>query len=326
MVDRKLIRNIVIFTILLTLIGTIGFRLTGHLTYGEAMYETIIILLTHVDHHGFEDTASRAIVLLLTVSSLIVVAYLLKFLADYIVGWGDGLKRHQMKARVAKLNDHYIVCGLGRVGSQVAAELSDEGTTFVGLDKNEDKVKAAIQDGYTALVGDSTNEEFLESAGVKRAKGIVVSLGDDSGNLFITLAARQMNPHIFIVSRVNREENRTRLERAGADRTAMPYQLGGYHMATMLTRPNAVDFLEILATNDNSHLHVQEMKIVDHSSLAGKTLNWLYRQKVGATVLALNSSDALSKVNPSGEETIYAGDQLVVMGTTDQLKQISELV
>lgn len=231
-----------------------------------------------------------------------------------------------MKARVAKLNDHYIVCGLGRVGSQVAAELSDEGTTFVGLDKNEDKVKAAIKDGYTALVGDSTNEEFLESAGVKRAKGIVVSLGDDSGNLFITLAARQMNPHIFIVSRVNREENRTRLERAGADRTAMPYQLGGYHMATMLTRPNAVDFLEILATNDNSHLHVQEMKIVDHSSLAGKTLNWLYRQKVGATVLALNSSDALSKVNPSGEETIYAGDQLVVMGTTDQLKQISELV
>lgn len=326
MVDRKLIRNIVLFTIILTILGTVGFRISADLSYGEALYETITILLTHVDHHGFLDTGSRILVVLLTLSSIVVVAYLLKILADYIVGWGDGLKRHQMKARVAKLNNHYIVCGLGRVGSQVASELADEGTVFLGVDKNEERVKAAIAQGHTAMLGDSTDEEFLKSIGIERAKGIVVSLGDDSGNLFITLAARQMNPHIFIVSRVNREENRTRLERAGADRTAMPYQLGGYHMATMLTRPNAVDLLEILATNDNSHLHVQEVKIVEHSSLAGKSLNWLYRQKVGATVLALNSTDALSKVNPSGEETIYAGDQLVVMGTTAQLKQISELV
>lgn len=326
MVDRKLIRNIALFTFGLILMGTIGFHVTGHLSYGESFYETLIILLTHVDHHGFEQPGARLLVVVLVVSSVVVVAYLLKLLADYIVGWGDGLKRHQMKSKIAKLSDHYIVCGLGRVGSQVAEELAEENVHFVGIDKSEDKVKAAIASGFTAVQGDSTDEDQLKSLGIKQARGIVVSLGDDSSNLFITLAARQLNPHVFIVARVNREENRGRMERAGADRTAMPYQIGGYHMATMLTRPNAVDFLEILATNDNSKLHVQELKIADNSGLAGRSLNWLYRQKVGATILALNSADKLSKVNPSGEETIYSGDQLVVMGTTEQLKQVRELV
>lgn len=326
MVDRKLIRNIALFTTLLLAVGTFGFSSTTHMSYGEAFYETASILLTHVDHYGFKDPQSRTLSLLLVICSIVVVAYLLKVLADYIVGLGDGLKRHHMKSKISRMKNHQIVCGLGRVGSQVADELFDEGVEFVAVDRSEERVKAAIQKGYVAILGDSTKEDVLESLGIDRATGLVASLGDDSANLFVTLAGRQLNPHLFIVARVNREENRTRMQRAGADRTTMPYQIGGYHMATMLTRQNAVDFLEILAANNNSELRVEEMKVPGHSSLAGKKLNWLYGQKVGATVLALNSQDGMSKVNPSGNETIYAGDKLIVMGTTDQLHQVGTIV
>ncbi|MBP9827158.1 NAD-binding protein [Candidatus Saccharibacteria bacterium] len=326
MIDRKLLRNIIIATLGLLVFGTLSFMYTARLSFGEAFYETLIILLSHFDHYGFDDPTSRVVVVFLVVSSIIVVAYLLKVGADYIVSLGDGLRRQHMKRIAQKINHHYIICGLGRVGTQVAQELADEGVPFIGIDHNEERVKNAIAKGITAVVGDSTKEEILKHVGIERAIGIVASLGEDSSNLFVTLAARQLNPDIFIVSRVNREENRQRISRAGADRTAMPYQIGGYHMATMLVRPNVVDFLEILANNNNSDLQVLELEVGKSSQVVGQKLAWLYSHSGDGTVLALNTADGLSKVNPSGSETVYAGDKLIVMGTAVQLKHMSELM
>lgn len=299
---------------------------TAGLSFSESLYETILILLSHFDHYGFRDSQSRWMVIFLVVSSFVLVAYLLKVLADYIVSLGDGLRRKHMKRITQKLHNHYIICGLGRVGAQVADELADEGVDFVCVDRDEVQVKAMIAKGYTAVVGDTTKEEVLKSCGVERAKGIVASLGSDSANLFIVLASRQLNPQVFIVARVNRDENRERMLRAGADRTTMPYQIGAYHMATTLTRPNVVDFLEILATNNNSELAVREIKIDEKSDLAGKKLGYIYGHKLGATVLAMNSADGLSRVNPSGNETVYAGDVLIVMGTDSQLSEVNGLI
>lgn len=299
---------------------------TAGLSFSESLYETILILLSHFDHYGFRDSQSRWMVIFLVISSFVLVAYLLKVLADYIVSLGDGLRRKHMKRVTQKLHNHYIICGLGRVGAQVADELADEGVDFVCVDRDEAQVKAMIAKGYTAVVGDTTKEEVLKSCGVERAKGIVASLGSDSANLFIVLASRQLNPQVFIVARVNRDENRERMLRAGADRTTMPYQIGAYHMATTLTRPNVVDFLEILATNNNSELAVREIKIDEKSDLAGKKLGYIYGHKLGATVLAMNSADGLSRVNPSGNETVYAGDVLIVMGTDSQLSEVNGLI
>lgn len=326
MVDRRLLRNIILASILLLTLGTATFMSTAKLSFGEALYETAFILISHFDHYGFKDSASRFMVIFLALSSLVLIGYLLKVLADYIVGLGDGLRRKHMKRTISRMKNHYIICGLGRVGSQVADELADDGVPFVCVDQNEEFVKAMIAQGYTAIVGDATKEETLEACGIERAQGIVASLGTDSGNLFITLASRQLNPNIFIVTRVNREENRQRMLRAGADRTTMPYQIGAYHMATTLTRPNVVDFLEILATNNNSDLAVRELTIDEASRLAGQPLSRLYSHKPGATVLAMNSADGESKVNPSGNETIYAGDTLIVLGTEAQLAEVHGLI
>jgi voltage-gated potassium channel len=326
MFDRRLLRNIALATVGLVLLGTVTFMSTADLSFGEAIYQSSFILIAHFDHYGFHDPMSRAMVMFLAVSSLVVMGYLLKVLADYIVSLGDGLRRKHMKRVAQKLADHYIVCGLGRVGVQVAEELADEGVDFICVDKNEDHVKQMIAHGHNAIVGDSTKEEVLKQAGVERARGIVAAMGDDSANLFVTLASRQLNPSIFIVARVNRNENRDRMTRAGADRTTMPYQIGGYHMATTLTRPNVVDFLEILSTNNNSELNVREFVVNEEAGLAGKKLSWLYNHKLGATVLSLNSADGLSKVNPSGGETLYAGDKLIVIGTDQQLKEMSSLI
>jgi voltage-gated potassium channel len=209
------------------------------------------------------------------------------------------------------------------VGSHIAKELATEGVKFVGIDKNEELVKAAIAKGYTAIVGDSTKEEVLMRAKLDKARGLVAALSDDSSNLFVTLTARQVNPALYIVARANHEENITRIEKAGADKVAMPNQIGGFHMATMLIRPNVVDFIDVLSNKASADLQVEEMVVVKGSKLVGSKLgHFLQASASGSTVLALNSLDGTSKVNPSGQEIIYAGDKMIMMGTREQLDSL----
>ena len=321
--SRKTFIKLVAGSLAIVVAATVVFSITESISLPEGLYRTIYITLSHHDNFHMENWIARITIIVLIVASLLVIAYLLKTLADYMINLGDGLKRNKMKAKLVNINDHYIVCGLGRVGSHIAKELATEGVKFVGIDKNEELVKAAIAKGYTAIVGDSTKEEVLMRAKLDKARGLVAALSDDSSNLFVTLTARQVNPALYIVARANHEENITRIEKAGADKVAMPNQIGGFHMATMLIRPNVVDFIDVLSNKASADLQVEEMVVVKGSKLVGSKLgHFLQASASGSTVLALNSLDGTSKVNPSGQEIIYAGDKLIMMGTRDQLDSL----
>jgi voltage-gated potassium channel len=325
--SARSLKRIILFVAGLAAIGTVGFMSFDHLSFWEALYATIIILLTHFDHHGFQDPASRILVLLLILASLAVVAYLLKLLADYMMGLSTNVRRMRVKKKVDKLKSHYIVCGLGRVGSQVAGEMHHEGVPFVGLDRDQSRVDEMVESGYNALALDSTAEEALNSVGIDRAAGLVACLGEDSLNLFVVLAARSLNPNLYIVARANRAENELKLKRAGANRVALPYQIGGYHMASMALRPNVVDYIDVMSKNGVTELEVEEMVVGEHSRLAGRRLGHaLAEDEVGATVIAINGVDGTSRVHPTGKEVIYPGDRLIILGSKRDLTEASELI
>lgn len=321
--SRKTFLKLAAGSLAIVVAATVVFSITESISLPEGLYRTIYITLSHHDNFHMENWIARITIIVLIVASLLVIAYLLKTLADYMINLGDGLKRNKMKAKLVNINDHYIVCGLGRVGSHIAKELATEGVKFVGIDRNEELVKAAIAKGYTAIVGDSTKEEVLMRAKLDKARGLVAALSHDSSNLFVTLTARQINPALYIVARANHEENITRIEKAGADKVAMPNQIGGFHMATMLIRPNVVDFIDVLSNKASADLQVEEMVVVKGSKLVGSKLgHFLQASASGSTVLALNSLDGTSKVNPSGQEIIYAGDKMIMMGTREQLDSL----
>jgi voltage-gated potassium channel len=321
--STKKIINLILASAFIIFLTTLVFSIYEKISFSEGFYRSTYIALSHHDNFHMENEVSRVTVIILIVASLIIIAYLLKMLADYMINLGDGLKRNKMKAKLVNISDHYIVCGLGRVGSHITRELENEGVKFVGIDRDEESVKAAVAKGYIAFVGDSTKEETLVKAKVEKAKGIIAAIGDDSCNLFVTLTARQLNPSLYIVARANREENVERMQKAGADKVAMPNQIGGFHMATMLIRPGVLDFFEVLSNKSSEELQVEEMVIAKGSKLVGTKLGHFMRAAAsGATVLALNSAEGKSKVNPSGQETLYAGDKLIMMGTRQQLDSL----
>jgi voltage-gated potassium channel len=309
-------------------LGTATFMVNEHQSFWDAFYMTAILLLTHYDHLGVKNPGSRFVVLVLIISSLGFIAYLLKWLAEYMMGLSSNVRRLRMKKKVEKLSGHYIVCGLGRVGAQIAREMKHEGVEFVALDKDQLKVDAVANEGYLSIALDSTDESALHTAGISRAVGLVACLGDDSANLLVTLAARSLNPNLYIVARANRSENEIKLKRAGANRVAMPYQIGGYHMASMALRPNVVDYMDIVSSSTGTtDLEVEEMVVGERSKLAGHSLGLsLVQGKVGATVIAINGADGTSRVRPTGNERIYPGDRLIILGSKHDLTTASELM
>jgi voltage-gated potassium channel len=327
-IHRRPVWKLSMLALFLIVAGTIGLHTTANLAYPEALYTAVTILLTHYDHHGLTDDGSRGIVLILIVSSLGFIAYLLTWFAEYMIGITTTVRKQRVKAKTDRLKNHYIVCGLGRVGSQVAKEMHNEGVDFVALDKDQVKVDEALAAGYLAMCLDSTDESALYAAGIERASGLVASLSEDSLNLFVTLAARSIHPDIYIVARANRTENEVKLKRAGANRVALPYQIGGYHMASMALRPNVVDYIDVVSTKSGSvDLEVEEMIVGEESKLAGCRLGkTLAEGEIGATVIAIKGVDGSNKVRPTGQEIIYPGDRLIILGAKRDLTNASALI
>ncbi|HSX15066.1 MAG TPA: TrkA family potassium uptake protein [Candidatus Saccharimonadales bacterium] len=327
--NRTLLR-ISVLSILLVAVGTFGFARFEHYNYALSLYTTLLVLLTHYPHGDVATWQGKTLLIFLIIASLVIIAYLLKWFAEYMIGIGGNVRKRHVKAKIDKLKGHYIVCGLGRVGSQVAREMAIEGIAFVGIDKDQERVDEALESGYLAFCADSSAEGTLLDAGISRAKGLVASLGEDSLNLFVTLAAKSLNGKVYVVARANRQESELKLKRAGADRVALPYQIGGYHMASMVLRPNVVDYLDVINTNgSNKDLQVEEMIVGDKSELAGHRLaehKFLVEGSNGATVIAINGSDGSSIVRPSGSEVIYPGDRLILLGAKKDLTEASALI
>jgi len=329
--QEKNIKSLLIIAIFLVLTGTIGFTVLKDISVWTAFYETMHLMLSHFYDYGGEHESAglQALTLMLIAGSLIIVVYLFKIFGEYLVGGQlkERLKRKNMDKSISKLKDHYIICGYGRVGQQVAEELQSEGDVkFVVIDKDTESLKRAEKRGFLHIHGDPTLEENLQQAGIKNAKGLISVLDDDTDNLFLTISARGDNPDIFIVARVNNEDNISKFEKAGVDRVALPYKIGGYHIATMALRPSVIDFLDIIVDGKHDELQVEEIIISQKSNLVGQMISSskLSRDKTKITVLAINKEDGRSVINPPGKYVIDANDKLIILGTKDNLELIAE--
>lgn len=228
-----------------------------------------------------------------------------------------------MKTRLARLSHHFIVCGFGRVGREVAQAIRRESAQLIVVDKSPQAIADAEDDGFLYIQGDATQDETLLSAGVERARGLVVAAGSDADNVFITLSAKGLNRDLAIVARATQMETENKLRRAGADRVVSPYTIGGRRMALSALRPLAVDLLDSMFTDDEHHgLRLAEVGAVGGSALAGSTVGGCCSAR-GVRILALKRRKGEMIVNPGDDVVIEPGDSLVIAGTDPQLAQFA---
>jgi voltage-gated potassium channel len=231
-----------------------------------------------------------------------------------------------MENKVSSLKNHYIICGYGRIGREVAQNLRAKGIKFLVIEKEQEKIEYATQEGHLVHKGDATEDEILIGAGIKKAEGIVCALTDDALNVFITLSAKVLNSNINIIARADRAESIEKLKRAGAHNVIAPYIIGGKRIATAVTNPVVLDFLDTILHDDSYDLNLEEVLVEHNSELSNVSIqNSNLRNKAGVIIIAIKKSSGHLINNPNPQEYIDNGDMIIVIGTFKQLEIINKM-
>jgi voltage-gated potassium channel len=172
--------------------------------------------------------------------------YTLSTLMEYVLEghFTHAIGRRRMDYRIERLREHAIICGFGRVGRQIALEFAAAGQALVVIDPGGENARLLHELGYLYVQGDATTDEKLVEAGIQHARILLAATDADTENIAITLSARAVAPHLWIIARANHDETEAKLRRAGADRVLSPYRLGGHRMAELARRPHLADFLD----------------------------------------------------------------------------------
>jgi voltage-gated potassium channel len=227
-----------------------------------------------------------------------------------------------MPHEIAALSEHYVICGYGRVGHEVAAGLLRRKRGVVAID--HDPPAPGTPDAIHIVHGDATDDGVLLAAGVRRAHGLVAGTGSDATNLVIVLSARALNSGLLIVARANQRESEPKLLRAGASRVVSPYAIGAHRIATQLVSPGIVEFLDAIRDGEHADLWIKEVAIAGNSPVVGQRLGAELPRTTGLpNVVAIRgSTDRRLVTNPSPDLRLAAGDTLIVVGSRAQLQQV----
>ena len=229
-----------------------------------------------------------------------------------------------MERTISKLKEHFILCGYGRVGQEIARIFAEEGVPFVIIDKDRESIAIAEKDGRLYVLADATSDEVLKEAGIERARGLVIAVGNDADSVYITLSARGLRPDLFIEARASSSAAGAKLKNAGANRIIAPYSLGARRMAQLALRPTVVDFIDTVIYRRGRELQMENIVVGSNSALAGLTVEET-RHRTKAAILAISKKGGKLLANPQGEETVESGDRLIAMGTKKQLAVLEEI-
>jgi voltage-gated potassium channel len=235
------------------------------------------------------------------------------------------LEQRRFTHMLHEIENHFIICGYGRIGSIIADEFRKQQVPYVVIDRISERVQEVLEHGGLAVEADASREDVLTRVGIHRARGLIAAVGTDAENVYTVLSARVLRPDLFIIARVESEDAEPKLRRAGADRVISPYQLGGVQMAATALRPAVVDFMRLATTSDRLDLAAEQVEISEGASFAGQTLREAnFRQAFGVIVVAIKRFEGQMQFNPEPGDTLHAGDQLVVLGNAEQLKLLDE--
>jgi voltage-gated potassium channel len=303
---------------LLVVLGAVGFAVTESENLWEGFLQSLDVVATVGSIPSPDNTSGQIVKVLLTLLGVGTLFYALVTVTELLVAGhlGELIAERRARRMTAALSDHYIICGYGRVGRQVARDLRAANARFVIVDHdpaNRDHAPVGVR----LITGRSSDEDVLREAGIDRARAIVACVDSDAENIFITLTARELRPDIAIVARASLEDAESKLRRAGADRVISPYKASGAEMARLALHPNVFGSLDVA-----EEYRLEEIAVSEGCSGAGSTVGEV---RGGSQIVGVRRSDGSFNAQPAAETVLGVGDVVMAMGTPRTLERLEDL-
>lgn len=313
-------------------IGTIGYIIIDDYTFFDAFYMTVITVATV----GYGEVAplshaGKLFTAFLIITSFGTFAYAVSSITKFVIDgeFNEFFKNRKLNATIDKISDHVIICGYGRNGRQAAQVLKKHNKRFVVIE-NSATLTSTLNHKFSELVitGDSTQDDVLIKAGILRARAIITTLPVDADNLFIVLSARNLNKNLTIISRASEDNSDTKLKIAGANNVIMPDKVGGAHMASLVMKPDVMEFIDHITAEGGDNISLEEISF-EHipAELKNKTLKDLeIRNRSGANIIGYKTAMGEYIINPNADTRIIAGSKLFVLGTQEQIYALKQIL
>lgn len=301
--------------VLIFIVGTIGYHFIEGMGFFDSFYMTFITISTI----GFREIKAltiegRVFTMAIFIFGIGVISYIASQTTQLLFESELFLKR-AMRKKLEKMDQHYIICGYGRIGHRIANVLDEANLSIVIVENRDSSIERIHSDKFVYIQGDAQEENTLKEAGIDRAKALICTLSSDKDNVFTTLLAREMNPELFILVRANENKNKLRIARAGADKVISPYDIGADRMANVILRPKVEQFIETMTRDDSQDHTFDEVLISEDSELTGKTLAEInVRSAYGVLIIAIIPLGERIKFNPVSSDIIRSGDSLIILG------------
>jgi len=306
--------------------GTLGYVVIEGWSVSDALFMAVTTVTTvgYGEIHPL-STAGRLFSIVLIAFGVGSISYVLTSLAATLFeGYvNQRWERRRMSQRVAHMADHYIICGYGRVGREIAAQLRRERCTCLVVDVAEAALSRATKDGYPVVEGNASEDDTLRRAGIVRARGLITAVATDAENIFITLSARALKTGLPIVARANFEDAVSKLRRAGATQVVSPYAMAGQQMARLAARPTTVGFVERLLEGSQGELLLEEIHVSAGSAIAGAAIGEARQRFAGAAVILAVQRGGQLLSPPAADLRIESLDTLAVVGSDRDLNTLA---
>jgi voltage-gated potassium channel len=327
---RERLWQIVVLLLTVVAIGTFGYQLIEHWPLLDALYMTVIT----VSSVGFTEVhplspVGRGFTMILIVVGLGTVAYGLGTITAF---WVEGDLSHLwekrlMEQRIEELEKHVIVCGGGETGRYIARELMATHTPFVviELDPAQEAALAKFGEDFVYMIGDAADADVLRTARIEHARGLIACMPTDKDNVFTLLTARELNRSLRIVSRVQTDESRPKLLKAGADAVVSNKSIGALRLASEMLRPQVVSVLDAML-REPGDVRVEEVTV--GPAVGGRTLGALrLQERAGVIVFALREARTRQHAfNPPPDRRLEVGDVLIGCADYSQLDTLRKIV
>ena len=306
--------------------GSAGYMIIEGWPFMDAFYMTVITIATvGYSEVNVVSPVGRIFTVILIFMGVGFFLYVASGLIQFLV---EGrirlvLGRRKLDTQINKLDDHFIICGYGRIGRVLARFLIEKYLNVVVIERDESRVGKMDDDGVLYLIGEATDEKVLMRAGVERARGLITAVATDADNVFLVLIAKQINPTLFTVARASQNNAKKTLLAAGADKVISPYDLGARRMAHAILRPTVIKFLEMAFADDSVDIQVEEIYIGPESGFVGKSMmDSGIRQEFDLIIIVIRKPGDEMVFNPKADTVIEAGDTMVVVGSIRNIKRL----
>jgi voltage-gated potassium channel len=299
--------------------GTLGFALSENVDVWFAFQWALDTVATVGSFHVPVSVPGQIVRVMLIIFGVGTLFYALVTVTEFFVAGhlGELMEARRAQKMIDALSDHYIICGFGRVGRQVARDLQAAQAQYLVVDANDDNRELAQAMGVHFIDGDAAEDEVLRRAGIERARGIVACADSDAANIFITLTAREMRSDIAIVARASVEDSEKKLKRAGADRVISPYKASGSEMARLALHPQLAGVVAV-----DSDYRFEEIVVSAGCEGEAKMLGDV---RGGSFIVGLKRRDGTFQPQPPAETVLEAGDALMALGTPRTLDRLERL-